>query len=143
LSRVYLDTMLYNYAFDVTSPFHAVSAAIVRQTFRGPHTVVSSLFLLGELLVIPRRRRDEFSAARVTHLLTAKNVITAEWSSDALPVFVSLRADCGVKPMDALHLVTAATAGVDYFVTNDNRLCRLNIVGIGRILALADALPAF
>ena len=47
---------------------------------------------------------------------------------------VHLRADFGLRSMDALHLATALVHGCEIFVTNDQRLARVDRI---RVLTLA------
>jgi predicted nucleic acid-binding protein len=58
------------------------------------------------------------------------------YPSQAASVFAQLRAQSGVKALDALHLAVAATAGVDLFLTNDRRLQKLVVPGIQFITSL-------
>ncbi len=36
----------------------------------------------------------------------------------------------GLKPVDALHVACAATAGADYFITTDKRILNKTIYGV-------------
>jgi predicted nucleic acid-binding protein len=47
--------------------------------------------------------------------------------------FAHLRANTNVKGADAVHLACAMTAGVDFFITNDTELQKLQLPGIGQI----------
>jgi predicted nucleic acid-binding protein len=44
--------------------------------------------------------------------------------------YARIRASYRVSPADAIHLASAASAGVDLFLTNDHRLQPLAIPGI-------------
>jgi predicted nucleic acid-binding protein len=54
---------------------------------------------------------------------------------DAAPIFARLRA-AGIKSADAMHVATAAAAGVDLFLTNDKRLAKLSEAGLPFIASL-------
>jgi predicted nucleic acid-binding protein len=60
-------------------------------------------------------------------------VTLASYPISAVDLYTTLRATHRVKPLDALHLAIAATAKVDYFVTNDTKLHKLTVPGIDRI----------
>jgi predicted nucleic acid-binding protein len=94
---------------------------------------ISSIFVLSEILVVPRREMNEFAMARLRRFFLSPTVILVPYSLNAMEMYAVIRAMHRVKPFDALHLSIAATANVDCFVTNDTRLHKLTIPGIGRI----------
>ena len=59
--------------------------------------------------------------------------LPAETKDDVL---AELRANHGVKALDALHLSIAATSGVDLFLTHDRRLHKLVVPGLPFIAGL-------
>jgi len=65
-------------------------------------------------------------------------VIPFEFESSAR--YASIRKDRTVRPADAIHLACAASAGIDLFVTNDDRLSRKVVPGISFLCAL-DRVP--
>jgi predicted nucleic acid-binding protein len=132
--------MLFEYAFDRRSPFSETANRILIRAFSPPNVVLSSLFLRGELLVIPTRRQDEFSIARIAQVLAPDRVITGSFDERALATFINLRAHDRVKSVDAIHLACAARASADFFVTNDHKLLKLTVPGIGKIVGLDEAL---
>ena len=96
------------------------------------------MFLLSEILVVPKRDQDEFAIARLRRFFLSSAVTLAPYSLDAMDLYTTLRTVDRVKTLDALHLSIAATANVDYFVTNDTKLHKLKIPGIGRICPSSD-----
>ena len=57
----------------------------------------------------------------------------------AAPLFAAVRRDGGIRPPDAIQLACAAAAGVDLFITSDERLSRRVVPGIHFIQSLAAA----
>ena len=53
--------------------------------------------------------------------------------------YAYIRQDKSIQPPDAIQLACAASAGIDLFITNDDRLSRKNIPGINFITSLARA----
>ncbi len=54
--------------------------------------------------------------------------------------YAAIRLDRGIRPPDAIQLACAAEAGVDLFITNDERLSRKIVPGIQFLTSLDRAL---
>jgi predicted nucleic acid-binding protein len=104
------------------------------------HEFLSSQLILGEVLVLPKRNRDIFTATTYRRFFLSSAVHLIPFGLDTAERFADLRAATRVKPADALHLALAASAGTDYFVTTDTKLHSLTIPGIARICP-PDAVP--
>ena len=131
--RLYLDTMEWVYHFEDNPRFGPAATTLVGRIAQARHTAVSSLFVLSEILVVPKRDQNEFAIAKLRRFFSSAAVTLAPYSLNAVELSTTLRAINRVKPLDALHLAIAATATVDYFVTGDTKLHTLTIPGIGRI----------
>jgi predicted nucleic acid-binding protein len=138
--RLYLDTTEWVYSFENNVEFGPAASALVERINRGHHTSVSSIFVMSEILVVPRRAQDEFAIARLRRFFLSTAVTLAPYNLAAMDLYTTLRAIQRVKPFDALHLSIAATAGIDYFVTNDTKLHKLTVAGIGQICSATEAL---
>jgi predicted nucleic acid-binding protein len=57
----------------------------------------------------------------------------------AAAAYARIRRDRGIRPPDAIQLACAAAAGVDLFITNDERLSRKIVPGVGFVTSLARA----
>ena len=131
--RLYLDTTEWIYHFESSEKFGPAATALVDRMDRGHHTPISSLFVLSEILVVPRRDEDEFAIAKLRRFFLSSAVTLAPYSLNAVELYTTHRAIHRVKALDALHLAIAANANVDYFVTSDAKLHKLSVPGIGRI----------
>lgn len=131
--RLYFDTTEWIYHFEGSGEFGAAATALIERTNLGGHTTISSLFILSEILVIPRRNQNEFVMARLRRFFLSTSITLAPYPLQAVDLYSELRAISRVKSLDALHLAIAATARVDYFVTNDTKLHKLVVPGIRRI----------
>jgi len=138
--RLYLDTTEWIYHFEGSDEFGQAATALIDRMDLGHHTAISSIFVLSEILVVPRRAEDEFSIAKLRRFFLSPAVTLAPYNLAAMDLYTTLRAIHRVKPLDALHLSIAATAGADYFATNDTKLHKLTIAGIGRICTSTEAL---
>jgi len=99
-------------------------------------TLCSSLFVLNELLVGPLRTKDTAAADLIVKYFHSSAITLLPYPSRAVRIFAELRAQQGIKSLDALHLATAASAGVDLFLTNDRRLHKAVVPGISFIASL-------
>jgi predicted nucleic acid-binding protein len=134
--RVFWDTNLFIYLWE-DSPAHGrVESLAAWQDSAGAELVTSTL-TVGELLVQPLKRRRHDIVEK--YLAALAQLYVVEFDRAAAYVFAELRAmNTTLTPPDALQLACASTANVDLFVTNDRRLSRMNVSGIGAIRALAD-----
>jgi predicted nucleic acid-binding protein len=136
MRRIYWDTMLYAYWLEEHSKFSQRVEHIHRIMQQRSDTLCSSLFVLGELLVGPAKTGDATAAASIHQFFDSGAITMLTYSARAVTLFAELRASHGVKPLDALHLSIAASAGVDLFVTHDRRLHKLALPGLPFIAGL-------
>jgi len=139
VSRIFFDTNIFIYMFEGIEPLSGQLLAIRRRMIeRGDQTVTSTM-TLGEILVKPTKLgqatliQQYDQAIRSTAQLISFDAQVA-WR------FASLRATHNLRHADAIQLACAASTGVDLFLTNDQRLHRLNIPGIGFITSV-DKVP--
>ena len=92
---------------------------------------------LGELLVKPREKGE---AAVRDHETTIRQIATILPFDVACAVrYAAIRADRTIKPPDAIQLACAAAAGVDLYITNDDRLSRKHVPDVKFITSLEQA----
>ncbi len=136
--NVFWDTNLFIYLWEESPARGRMEALVAWQKAQGGE-VVTSCLTLGELLVRPMQRGREDVVAQYSAAFAQIHLL--EFDRKAAFRFAQLRATHPrLSAPDAVQLACAATAGVDLFVTNDRRLSRLEIAGIGAIRALADAM---
>ncbi len=138
MTRIFWDTNLFIYLLEAfTGLSERVVALRERMVVRGDHLCTSTL-TLAEVLVKPVESGDAELQRRYEELLTA--------GADLLPFdrgaarrYAAIRADRSIRPPDAIQLACAAEAGVDLFITNDDRLSRKVVPGIKFISSLERA----
>ena len=96
----------------------------------------SSPFVLGEVLVGPLKTQNTAAANLIQQFFESEQVTLLPFQPKAARIFAELRADHGLKSLDALHMAVAASAGVDLFLTFDSRLNKLAVPGINFIASL-------
>jgi predicted nucleic acid-binding protein len=138
---VYLDTNIWIYAYENDPLFGTQAQALFQGLRSGRHRLASSHFVLGELLVLPTRKNNAFALTSYRRLFASAELALLRYDIDAAQIYAGLRVSHRLKPLDALHLATAAASRVDAFVTQDTKLLGLSVPGIGRITDLSATLP--
>jgi len=136
MSRIYWDTMLFVYWLE-NHPQHADRVqkifAVMKQR---RDTLCTSALALGETLTGPHRKHASESILRIREFFQPPHVQVLPFTVEAADRYARIRGESRVAAADAIHLATAATAGVDLFLTNDHRLQKLVIPGIDFIAAM-------
>ncbi len=96
----------------------------------------SSVFVLSELLVGPLKEKNLAAADAIEQFFDSDAVSMLPYARQGVRTFAELRANHGVKSLDALHLAIAANSGVDLFLTHDRRLHKLILPGLPFIASL-------
>ena len=135
MSRVFWDTNLFVYLLEGTGA-RAESVVALRQRMieRGDELLTSTL-TLGELLVKPVEMRDDELRDRYVQAMDAGVTLLSFYARAALR-FAAIRGDRSIRAPDAIQLACAAVGRTDLFITNDDRLSRKNVPGIGFIQSL-------
>jgi predicted nucleic acid-binding protein len=136
MRRIYWDTMLYAYWLEGNNKLSQRVEHIHQTMLRRSDTLCSSLFVLGELLVGPVKANDPKAEASIQQFFDSDAVAMLPFNPQAVRLFAELRANHGVKALDALHLSIAATSGVDLFLTHDRRLHKVVAPGLPFIAGL-------
>ena len=139
MSRVFWDTNLFIYLFeDYGVLSKAVGQLRSKMLDRGDQLLTSTL-TLGEILVKPTERGDSDLCGKYEHAIcTASTLIS--FDVKAAKTYAALRSQRSLKAPDAIQLACAASANVDLFVTNDERLQSRHVEGIQFIVPL-DRVP--
>ena len=136
MTRVFWDTNLFVYLFEGGAFAARVRQLRSRMLDRGDQLLISAL-TLGELLVKPLEKGE---AAVRDHETTIRQIATIlPFDAASAPRYAAIRVDRGIKAPDAIQLACAATAGIDLFITNDDRLSRKHVSGVKFITSLERA----
>jgi len=90
----------------------------------------TSIFTVGEVLTGPRKRNDVAGINGLKKFFDSKDVEILPFTIEAADRYSMIRAETRVSQADGIHLATAAAAGVDLFITNDEKPRALTIQGI-------------
>jgi len=139
VAKIFWDTNLFIYLFE-EHPVMGESVRSLRRSMieRGDQLFTSSL-TVGEILVKPVSLKRDDIAARYTGFFNRSGVTVLPFDLQAASRYAQIRQDRKIKNADAIQLATAASAGIDLLITNDTRLSKAIIVGIGFISSLDRA----
>jgi uncharacterized protein len=98
--------------------------------------LLTSAFTLGEILAGSYRRGKADEGLKIRQLFESFEVELIPFSAETAERYGQIRGASRVTPADAIHLASAAHAGVDLFLTNDRELRDLVIPGIHFIAGL-------
>ena len=136
MSRIYWDSMLFVYWLE-DHPEHAARMGEIHEKMAGRgDTLCTSVFTVGEVLTGPYKRGDTETAAQIREAFRSSQIELISFAPDTADRYAKIRGNHRVSPADAIHLASAAHAGVDLFLTNDKRLQPLIIPGIHFIAGL-------
>ena len=138
MSRIFWDTNLFVYLFEDKGELTDRVESLRERMLERNDELLTSALTLGEILVKPMEAGNESLMRRYEQTITA-NATVLPFNHTAAHLFASVRRNRGIRPPDAIQLACAAAAGVDMFITNDQRLSRSVVPGIHFIQSLAAA----
>jgi hypothetical protein len=101
--------------------------------------LLTSTMTIGEILVKPWRAGDQALCRKYEESLS-RGAILIPFDIKAARIYAMVRSgNRDLKAPDALQLSCAASAGVDLFITNDDRLRREKVPGIQFVSSLDGA----
>lgn len=93
---------------------------------------------LGEVLTKPVEASNQ-ALRQAYEAALARGAVLVPFDRGAARRYASIRADRTIRPPDAIQLACAAEAGVDLFITNDDRLSQKIVPGVQFIASLGRA----
>jgi predicted nucleic acid-binding protein len=130
VSRVYWDSMLFIYLLEAKPDYFKKVKRIHRSMLQRGDALCTSVFTFGEVLTGLRKQKDETGIRGVKEFMLSDEVEILPFNLEAADRYSRIRAETRVSQADGIHLATAAAAGVDLFITNDEKLRKLEISGI-------------
>ena len=139
MSLVFWDTNMFIYLVEGSGNRSRRVAALRRRMIEREDRLCTSALTLGEVLVKPVEAASEELRAQY-HQALSLGALIIPFDQEAAVHYARIRQDRGIRPPDAIQLACAAAAGVDLFITNDERLSQKNVPGIQFIASLERAL---
>jgi predicted nucleic acid-binding protein len=94
---------------------------------------------VGEVLVRPVAMKAAAVERRYLEFFRHPIIGVLPFDLRAAEAYARIRQDRAIRPPDAIQLACAAAAGVDLFMTNDNRLGKRLVPRINFITSLKEA----
>ena len=138
MSRVFWDTNLFIYLLEGSGPQSDRVAALRERMLERADELCTSTLTLGEVLVKPTEQGNQGLQQRYEDVLSRTARLLA-FDREAARRYAEIRRNRTIRPPDAIQLACAAQAGVDIFITNDDRLSCLTIPGIQFLVSLDRA----
>jgi uncharacterized protein len=130
VSRIFWDSMLFNYLLDDHPQYVPRVREILVRSIKRRDSLFTSHLVLGEIMAGAERSPHLDKRLAVREKLEDFGFSFLPFDAGAVVPFSRLRARTKVKVADAIHLACAASAGVDLFLTGDKDLFKLDVPGI-------------
>ena len=138
MSRIFWDTNLFIYLLEPNAHFSTITRELrIKMLARGDQLLTSTI-TLGEILVKPAQVGDA-ERCRKYEKAIASAATLIPFDVKAARHYASIRGGRSTQAPDAVQLACAATAGVDLFITNDDRLKNERVQGIQFVVSLDRA----
>ncbi|MBN1278902.1 MAG: type II toxin-antitoxin system VapC family toxin [Chlorobiaceae bacterium] len=135
--RVYLDTNVFIYFLDRNPDFSRIVTPIIQAVNAGSIIGITGDAAIAETLVKPYRTGNlELVAAIKGFFSTAGFLSVQPHDGETFDLAAQLRAQRGMKFIDALHYATAIRSGCTFFVTNDLAIQSDHIIEVISLKAL-------
>ncbi len=122
--------MLFIYLLEANPIFGTRVRRLHQEMLRRGDILCTSIFTVGEVLTGPRKRNDIAAVNSLKKFFGGKEIELLPFTIETADRFSIIRAEERVSQADGIHLASAAAAGVDLFITNDDKLRKLRIPGI-------------
>jgi uncharacterized protein len=139
MSRIFWDTNLFIYLLERNERFSPLTRELRTKMLTRGDQLLTSTITLGEILIKPTQAGDAERCRRYERAISSAATLVA-FDIKAARFYASIKSSRSVQAPDAVQLSCAASAGVDLFITNDNRLQNQQVPGIQFIVAL-DRVP--
>ncbi len=136
MTRIFWDTHVFLYLFEGGAFAGDVKRLRERMLARRDRLFTSSL-TLGEILVRPLALGADEAAVYDAAVTRAATILP--FDAEAARHYARFRAQTSIAAPDAVQLACAAAAGIDMFITNDDRLSSQVVPGIKFITPLSRA----
>jgi predicted nucleic acid-binding protein len=136
MSRIFWDTNLFIYLLEPKEEFSILTKELRIRMLRRGDQLLASAITLGEIMVKPTQAGDTERCRKYERAITAAATLVP-FDIKAARHYASIKSNRSVQAPDAVQLSCAASAGVDLFITNDNRLQNKQVPGIQFIVPLS------
>ena len=136
MTRIFWDTSLFLYLFEGGRRADEVRQLRERMIARDDRLFTSSL-TMAEVLVRPMESGSDVATRYEAAITRAATIVP--FNLEAARRHAALRSDGSIESHDLIQLSCASAAGIDMFITNDDRLAGKVVPGVKFISSLSRA----
>ena len=118
MRRIYWDTMIHAYWFEDNDALSLRVQHIYSSMQKRGDLLCGSVFVLSELLVGPLKEQNQAAADMIEQFFDSDAVNMLPYARESVRTFAELRANHGVKSLDALHLARQSPHEPEVIVTD-------------------------
>jgi predicted nucleic acid-binding protein len=122
--------MLFIYLLEDHPIFGPRAWQLIDRSFNRGDALFTSHLAIGEVLAGAEKAPNPQKTYAVRELVREMGFTCLPFDEGAMATFSRLRSIERLKIADSIHLASAASAGMDLFLTGDRKLTRLDIPGI-------------
>ena len=130
MSRVFWDTMLFIYLVENHPKYFGRCRDLLERSYQRDDLLFTSYLVLGEVLAGAAKSPDPAKSVAIRDIALEMSFTPLPFDGGSLVPFGSLRTKQRLPIADAINLASAASAGVDLFLTGDKRLAKVHQPGI-------------
>ena len=128
MSKIYWDSMLIIYLLEGNPTFSKRVQHLLQRSFERGDSLYTSFLAYGEVMAGAVNSPEKVSKIQKT--MEEMGFSYLPFDGGAVMPFSRLRAKNKLKVADAIHLASAASAGIDLFLTGDKQLMGLDVPGV-------------
>ncbi|WP_297484516.1 type II toxin-antitoxin system VapC family toxin [Ferrovum sp.] len=137
--RVYLDTNVFVYFLDRNPDYFSVVAPVIEAIDSGLIIGYTGDAVIAETLVRPYQTGNPALVERFKAFFSTEDFLSIQpHDAEAFDLAAQLRAERGLKFIDALHYATAILAGCKFFLTNDGAIQSSDVLEVISVKILAE-----
>jgi uncharacterized protein len=122
--------MLFIYLLERNPTYFGRVQWLLERSYAREDRLFTSFLGLGEVMAGAARSTVPGKTEQIRALIDEMGFSYLPFAEAAVYTFARLRAIHRVKSADAIHLASAAAAGIDLFLTGDQELTKLSVPGI-------------
>ncbi len=128
MSKIYWDSMLIIYLLEGNPTFSKRVQHLLQRSFERGDSLYTSFLAYGEVMAGAVNSSEKVNKIKKT--MEEMGFTYLPFDGGAVMPFSRLRAKNKLKVADAIHLASAASAGIDLFLTGDKQLMGLDVPGV-------------
>jgi predicted nucleic acid-binding protein len=128
LSRIFWDSMLIIYLLEGNPAYSKRVQHLLQRSYEREDSLHTSFLAYGEVMAGAFHSPEK--ASKIQRTMEEMGFSYLPFDAGAVMAFSQLRTKKKLRVADAIHLASAASAGIDLFLTGDKQLMGLDVPGV-------------